>query len=102
MKCISIQLQPDIDPTLNKEAVLAVLTDAGLMAEIVEGEDEGRFINLNVNTDDVKLTWQQIKKPLLQIPYIQTACIIVCEGNHGWNDFLLLHHYDPAEVLDEL
>lgn len=31
---------------------------------------------------------------------ISRACIVVCEGAQGWDDYLLLHHFDPAEVLD--
>lgn len=30
------------------------------------------------------------------------STIVVCEGKHGWDDYLLLQHFDPAENLDSL
>jgi hypothetical protein len=30
------------------------------------------------------------------------AAIVVCEGELGWDDYLLLHHFNSDEELDEL
>jgi hypothetical protein len=31
---------------------------------------------------------------------LRNAAIIMCEGTRGWDDYRLLHHYDPAQPLD--
>ena len=33
---------------------------------------------------------------------ISRGAIITCQGKRGWDDYLLLHHFDPAEELDTL
>jgi hypothetical protein len=30
------------------------------------------------------------------------SSMAMCEGQRGWEDYLLLHHYDPAVQLDRL
>ena len=35
-------------------------------------------------------------------PRLARAAIATCEGKHGWDDYLLLHHYDRTLVLDTL
>ena len=58
-------------------------------------------------------TWAAAELPLLiwignhagsrwLVPGLAAAAIIVCEGEHGWDDYLLLHHFDPAEPLDTM
>jgi hypothetical protein len=43
--------------------------------------------------------WNTIKSPLKTLP---VNLIVVCEGEHGWDDYLLLHHFNEQEVLDDL
>jgi hypothetical protein len=33
---------------------------------------------------------------------LRPATIVVCEGKHGWKDYLQLQHFDPGEALDHL
>ena len=35
-------------------------------------------------------------------PQLASASIATCEGNRGWDDYLLLHHYDRTLDLDTL
>jgi hypothetical protein len=30
---------------------------------------------------------------------MQMSSMAMCEGEHGWRDYLLLYHYDPHETL---
>lgn len=102
MKLISIQLQPDRDPTIDKLEVVALLENAGLTPEVQEGDDNGRYVNFNVTSNNVKETWNNIKNSLLELSYFVNAAIVVCEGSEGWDDYLLLYHYDRSEKLDEI
>ena len=102
MKYISIQVQPDMDPTADKDVLISVLVSAGYEPEIDEGEDNGRYINFNVKSANVIDTWHKLKTVLTELPFFSSASIVVCEGNNGWDDYLLLHHYDKSEKLDDI
>ena len=67
-----------------------------------EGDDGGAYININLKSSDPVALWHTIQQLLKQNASLANACIIVCEGDDGWNDYLLLHHYDRTEALDEL
>ena len=102
MKYLSIQLQPERENNLDKEFVILELQNKGYVAEVNEGEDNGKYVNLNIKTDNLKNTWDNIKDIIFKNPTIQNSSIVVCEGNQGWDDYLLLHHFDKNEKIDEL
>ena len=81
---------------------MSVLNNAGIPPEISEGDDGGKYINLTIGSDDLKESWSVIRTSLLQIPEVEESSIIVCEGDDGWDDYLLLHHFDLSQELDEL
>jgi hypothetical protein len=31
---------------------------------------------------------------------MRRSSMAMCEGAHGWGDYLLLHHFDPAVPID--
>ena len=35
-------------------------------------------------------------------PELAAAAIVVCRGEHGWGEYLLLRHFDPCQALDAL
>ena len=35
-------------------------------------------------------------------PELAAAAIVVCRGEHGWDEYLLLRHFDPCQALDAL
>jgi hypothetical protein len=41
------------------------------------------------------------ERPLHGAGNMQSPCV-VCQGQQGWDDYLLLHHYDRRIVLDNL
>ncbi len=102
MKYITIQLQPDLEPTARKDQALSILTSEGFCPEIDEGEDQGRFVNFNISVEDLKVAWLKIKSTLLKETRFLRSTIVTCEGSNGWDDYLLLHHFDGSEALDKL
>ena len=46
--------------------------------------------------------WAAIQEQFRADPELAGAAIVVCQGEHGWDDYLLLHHFDPSESLDEV
>ena len=37
-----------------------------------------------------------------QSKFLRSAAMVVCEGEHGWDDYLLLHHWDRRFRLDSV
>ena len=59
---------------------------------------------MNFRTLDLPRLWQAIQESLGFAdgwkPPIARALIVVCEGNYGWDDYLLLHHFDDCAIQD--
>jgi hypothetical protein len=71
-------------------------------ATISRGNDKGEYVNLYFATDDLKSLWESVRHTLSAAPGLANATIVACEGENGWDDYLLLHHFDPSEALDGL
>ena len=69
---------------------------------MTDGLDRGRYVNVAFATDDLKALWSALREEMLGVPRLAEAAIVCCEGEHGWDDYLLLHHFDPTEPIDQL
>jgi hypothetical protein len=102
MGCLSIQIQPDLVSSINSDGITSFLNNEGYSPEITEGYDSGAFINLNIKTHNVKVLWVKIEKYLKNHSELFNCTIITCEGSQGWDNYLLLHHFDSTEKFDEI
>src|SRR5262252_173684 len=110
MPILSVQLQPRRAPDLDLDAALAILTSAAELAgaelEISEGEDDGPYINFNFTTQDLPRLWEILQGQVFWDrtigPHLANASIATCQGKRGWDDYLLLHHFDRDYELDKL
>ena len=111
MRHLNVQFQPERAPQLDRErtrSVIEALTkNRSLVAgyETKEGDDGGPYVNYTFLAKDLPGLWSMIRKEVLAHPEIgaslSAASIVVCEGPNGWDDYLLLHHFDPKLPLDE-
>jgi hypothetical protein len=102
MVAIHVQLQPDRSPALDELAVVAYLSSLDASARVTSGEDNGRYVNIDFTPADAAALWRDISNRLQQEPELARAAIVACEGPCGWDDYLLLHHYDRTLILDQL
>lgn len=114
MRHLNIQLQADRAPRLDRkrleDLIRGVADDRSLVAgfETREGEDEGPYVNFTFLAKDLKGLWSAVRRDVLGDPEVgpqaAESTIVVCEGPGGWEDYRLLHHYNPAlepDALDE-
>ena len=70
------------------------------------GDDGGRFINVCFSTGSLAPLWRELQRSFLRGGVEHGACskatIVTCEGSSGWDDYLLLHHFDPSQTVDLL
>jgi hypothetical protein len=110
MPALSVQVQPNLAPALDLNAVLGLFTSAAEVAdaelEVTEGEDDGLYVNYDFRAQDLARLWEILQGQVFWNqaigPALATASIVTCEGNRGWDDYLLLHHYDRTLALDTL
>ena len=80
--------------------------DVSLIDDMRESSGKGKvaYRNFDFDTSNERALWKAIRTTLRLNgqPPIASAMIIVCEGANGWNDYLLLHHYDKSERVDDL
>lgn len=112
MATLCIQIQPDRFPGFEQAAIEALCE--GLRAhkplisafQLEAGEDDGPYLNLMFETEAPARVW-----PILQATFypagargdaLRASSMAMCTGEEGWEDFLLLHHYDPNLSLDSL
>ena len=111
MRTLLIQVQPDRAPELDPARVTDLMTRfAGCPAvashSFTEGTDLARWMNFQFTTRNLPALWAAVQTAVLSDPEAGAAlarsAMVLCHGDDGWNDYLLLHHFDPAEPLDTL
>jgi hypothetical protein len=103
---LCLQVHPARAPGLNVDALkeaadLLSMSIQGIHGiEFSEGEDDGEYLNMVFTARTPMRSWHFIRQGLLEStafgPFLKAASMVVCTGTHGWNDYLLLYHYDPS------
>jgi hypothetical protein len=103
MKRVNIQLQPARSPRLDMRAAAESLRGLQDGSTLSQGEDAGRpYVNIGFEAPDPAKLWAAIREQLRAYPELAAAAIVVCQGEHSWDEYLLLHHFDPCQALDAL
>src|SRR3972149_1831983 len=102
MKRLHVQLQPErmlgFDALQVGRDLQTLAEESGLAksVEIVEGNDQGPYVGIDFASDNVQGLWFRLLDRLLANSALTECSIVCCEGDNGWDDYLLLHHFDPA------
>lgn len=107
---LNVQIQPTRANSVDAEELIAHLCAAadGLVLEYRgenRGQDQVPYINLGFAAADHVAGWSRLRERLDNSEIgraVAISTIVTCEGERGWDDYLLLHHFDPAEKLDHL
>lgn len=107
--CIQIHTDraPGIDLAAVHAACAALARDKALVRcfAVIEKGCVGH-INLMFATTQPKALWEALQKTLFDGSAlgdaIRRSSMVMCEGERSWDDYRLLHHFDPAERLDPL
>lgn len=112
MPALSICVRGDRISGLNVESLkvrLAAVGEPELLARkvnITADHDDRRCVVATYTTEDVKALWSLVRSELISPSTLDQSlaeCAIgVCTGQHGWDDYLLLHHFDATQALDDL
>jgi hypothetical protein len=101
----SIQIHPhrarDLDLAKIRATCETIARETATVSRFsfVEAHDGHDYVNLNFATSDRRALWQRLQALLYDGAdgdALKQSSMVMCEGPHGWDDYLLLHHYDPA------
>lgn len=108
-----IQIHPDRSRELDLSRVRSVCEGVAGDKTLVKrfafvdrpaDEEEARHVNVIFDTDRPAELWQTLRSELYEHDALgrpmQMSSLAMCEGEHGWRDYLLLYHYDPREELN--
>jgi len=111
MKTLAVHIQPERIPEAQiaiaiealKKIVAATPAAQSSLIEINRGPD---YANVYLATAEPAALWQAIEHEFqLKTPKANPAAegiVVLCEGEDGWNDYLMLYHFDPSQTLDRL
>jgi hypothetical protein len=91
-----------------RELAEDIASDRALVSRVQfnEGFDRIPYINVMFQTDRLAELWAAISRIMyndLSIGQsLREASMAMCEGDKGWNNYLQLHHFDPAVELAHL
>jgi hypothetical protein len=111
MRALSIQVQPARSPGIDMAGVIAEFEAIACVTEVVKhhafdsGNDEGAYFNFTFGTPDARKLWQVIQERLYNpgaiSKHMRQASMAMCSSEEGWDDYLLLYHFDPTVGLDD-
>jgi hypothetical protein len=110
MKRLNVFFDPERVPELNPADVVFHLRalSAGWAEKlhVDQGDDNGPYASVTYTVRDLADFWAHLQAEMSRNPIVSAALlcggIITCEGDHSWDDYLLLHHFDLTEPLDTL
>jgi hypothetical protein len=110
MKCLCVNFQPNRVPELDPAQVLFALRALGAgwaeKLHVEQGDEEGPYAQVTYTVRNLAGFWAHLQAEMTRNATISAAItrgsIVVCEGDHGWDDYLLLHHFNPTEPLDTI
>ena len=74
----------------------------GQLVEETTESDEGGYANLDVTADRPAEFWARLNAVLPSRPGVVRSPIVVYSGRNGWDDYLLLRHFDGDQIIDPL
>src|SRR5262245_40220556 len=112
MKTICLQFQPKRAPKVSVTTISALMLriatahDGVRQFTLQRGRASNQYINYLFVGHGVQSIWSAIRAKALQHRRVgsslRRACIATAEGSRGWDDYVLLHHFDPRQNPDKL
>lgn len=93
-----------MDAVTAEFAAIATRVDLVAHHAFDSGEDGGTYYNYTFGALKPFALWQEIQSRLYNVqvtgPHMRRASMAMCSGEDGWEDYLLLYHFDPTVELD--
>src|SRR5229473_1400254 len=100
--CFQLLLDTDEQRSSRRpEEIRTIITSmSGRIFDEALRNNDGEYLNILVHTDNPSDFLCKINDKLDAEPNISRSLVIVCEGSNGWDNYLLLRHYEWDEEPD--
>jgi len=112
MRSLSIQVQPTRSPGIDMEHVTRAFQALADRQDLVQhhafshGEDKGPYFNYTFGTPYAAELWDRIRAVVYDHAdlgsHMRRASMAMCSSESGWDDYVLLHHFDPAVATSDI
>lgn len=111
MKILCFQVQPKRSRGIDLDAVAALMARIAMSSDtrdftIQRGRGKEPWVNFLFTTASVARTWNMLESGAIKHgrlgPKLCRSSIVTCQGSRGWDNYLLLHHFDSRQALDRL
>jgi hypothetical protein len=109
MRSLTVQVQPARSPGINIQRLNAAFEEIA-SDNLVEhhkfesGEDDGLYFNYTFDTQHALQLWELIQMHIFSREeferHMKCASMAMCSSENGWDEYLLLFHFDPSVELD--
>jgi hypothetical protein len=111
MRTLCVQFQPRRSGRLNPDTVaglmLRVALETGVRSFSIERPHAGTsYLNFLFASGTPGRTWRAVQRIALSHRTLgrrlRRSTIVVCEGTRGWDNYRILHTFDPKQSLHSL
>ena len=111
MRTLSVQFQPSRAVKLRRNTIsdlmLRIALDTNVRSfSMKRSRARDAYFNFLFESPTVARTWRAVHlRALGHRTYgraLRRSTIVVCQGSRGWDNYRLLHHFDPKKALDSL
>jgi hypothetical protein len=83
---------------------IVVMSDLVTYHNFDDGDDDGRYFNFTFGTRNAKRLWGVIQDRFYNSGdlglHMRRSSMAMCSSESGWDDYLLLFHFDPGVKRD--
>ncbi|MGJ5175102.1 hypothetical protein ACQR16_10990 [Bradyrhizobium oligotrophicum] len=107
---LCLQVYPHRSPELDIPALISECERLSVENRLIsrfwhnDGFDQHAYLNLAFETGCPKFLWHLLSERLYGAgalgQLLSASSIVTCQGQSGWDDYLLLHHYDAEQRYD--
>jgi hypothetical protein len=110
MRTICFHVQPKrvsgIDTGTISKLMLRLALSPQVREFTIHRGPKDSWVNFLFSSPVVGRTWRMLHSRALTHSTwgsrLRRSAIVTCEGSRGWDNYLLLHHFDTKQVLDKL
>ena len=112
MKILYFQVQPKRFREIDLDAIAALMMGIAMSSDdvreftIPRGPGKDLWVNFLFTSASVARTWSSLEAgPFTHRklgPQLRRSAIVTCQGSRGWDNYLLLYHFDARQVLHRL
>jgi hypothetical protein len=110
MRTICFHIQPHRASRVDVDAISKLMLGLALSPQIrefsIQKGPKDSWVNFLFRAQVAERMWKMLRSRTLTHrrwgSRLRRSAIITCEGSRGWDNYLLLHHFDSQQVLDKL